>query len=341
MLVRSARPLAEVHDLVMLDLDGVVYVGSRAVPGAAEAVARLGEAGTAVAYVTNNASRTPASVAAHLQEVGVAATPDEVVTAAQAAAAVLAQRHGPGARVFLAGGEGLELALAEAGLVAVADPTEPVDAVVTGFGPELPWLRVVHAAVLIGKGVPWVAANGDLSFPMEIGVGPGHGALVRLLADFTGATPTVAGKPERPLLQQTIDRVGAASPLMVGDRLDTDIAGARALGIPSLLVLTGVTGLAELAAAPPELRPTHLGRDLGALFAGSTAGGPDGRGSDTDVWKAEVRDGRVAVTGSGSTEGWWHAVVEAAWEHLDRTGRVADTAALEPPAWPGRDSVEP
>ncbi len=332
------RTLAEVHDLVMLDLDGVVYIGDRAGPGAAEAVRRLGAVSTPVAYVTNNAARTPSMVAAHLVRLGLPAEEDDVVTAAQAAAGLLVEAHGVGAPIFLAGGHGLAEALSEEGLRFVTDPDESVAAVVTGFGPDLPWSRVVQAAVLISNGTPWVAANADLTFPTALGIGPGHGALVKLLADFSGMTPVVAGKPQTPLLERTIARSSSRHPLMVGDRLDTDIAGAQAVGIPSLLVLTGVTGLADLVEAPPELRPTYLGQDLEALFRPHPL---PMIGAAHDGWTVTLVDDRLLVTGDGSTDAWWRAVVQAAWGHLDATGRVADTSGLRLPAATARGSVTP
>ncbi len=336
MLFSSARPLVDAHDLVMLDLDGVVYVGGQAVPGAADAVRRLEHGGGRAAYVTNNASRTPETVAAHLRALGLPATADGVVTAAQAAAAVLLDRHGTGGAVFLAGGEGLEQALVAVGLLPVTDPDRPVDAVVTGFGPDLPWLRVVQAGVLIARGVPWVAANADLTFPTERGIAPGHGALVRLLEEFSGIAPTVAGKPQPPLLEQTVQRSGSTRPLMVGDRLDTDILGAHAVGVPSLLVLTGVTGLPELVAAPPEQRPSYVGADLHALFRPHPA---PAAGQPHEGWTATVMDRRLEMLGAGPVDAWWRIAAQTAWAHLDRTGQVVDTDGLQPPAPAGRDSV--
>ena len=177
---------------------------------------------------------------------------------------MLSERLGAGARVVVLGGRGLADAVAEAGLVQVGVEDE-AEAVVTGYGPDVLWGQIMRAAVRIQDGLWWVASNTDLTFPTTFGVAPGHGVLVETLRRFTGVEPVVAGKPARPLLDETVRRCGGERPLMVGDRLDTDIEGAHAAGVDSLLVMTGVTGLAELVAAGPGLRPTYISADLGGL----------------------------------------------------------------------------
>ena len=271
MLTRTDRPLVETHDVLVLDLDGVVYRGPRAVPGAAAALEAARSAQVAIAFVTNNAARTPAAVAEHLVALGVHAEPGDVVTSAQAAVRLLAQRVPPGSAVFVIGGEGLVVALAERGLRAVTDvsgvPGEGPAAVVQGYGPDVPWRRVVEGAILVRDGgLPWVASNTDLTIPTDRGIGPGNGTLVRLISEYAGRRPDVAGKPEPALFEETLDRIGGSRPLVVGDRLDTDVLGARRAGTDSLLVLTGVTRLPELLAAPPELRPTYVSADLRGLL---------------------------------------------------------------------------
>ena len=229
---------------------------------------RLAEAraaGQRLAYVTNNASRPPEDVAAHLRELGVDADPSDVVTSAQAAARLLRERFGAGAAVALLGGRGLESALRAEGLVPVAVQDDAV-ALVSGYGPEVLWREVMRAAVLVRDGLPWVASNTDLTIPTAYGTAPGHGVLVGVLRDFSGVRPEVAGKPERPLLDETVRRVGGRRPLMVGDRLDTDIDGALDAGCDSLLVMTGVTDLEQLVGVPAGHRPTYVAPDLGGLL---------------------------------------------------------------------------
>jgi HAD superfamily hydrolase (TIGR01450 family) len=331
MLGSSDVPLIERYDLAMLDLDGVVYVGGDAVPGAPDHLRHARESGMRLAFITNNAARPPERVAEHLRELGVQATADDVVTSAQAAARVLADRHGSGARVVLLGSEGLRKALLEQDLVPVGVEDEAV-AVVTGYGPEVLWRDIMRVGVRIRDGLPWVASNRDYTIPTAYGVAPGHGVLVETLERFSGVTPTTAGKPERPLLDETVRRVGGERPLMVGDRLDTDIEGARNAGIDSLLVLTGVTGLAELVAARPGERPTYLAPDLGGLLVPCDAPESDGEGARLGGWSAGVDGGRLTVSGSGSAADWCRAVAAAGWAHLDESGEPADTSGLAPPA---------
>ncbi len=330
MLKSSECPLVEAYDLVMFDLDGVVYLGDDAVPGAPEHLARVRRSGAHVAYVTNNASRPPAAVAEKLSGLGVDADPADVVTSAQAAAHLLLDRHGKGTAVAVLGADGLREALREVGLRPVAVDAE-AEAVVTGYGPDVVWHEVMHVASRIRGGLQWVASNTDLTLPTPEGTAPGHGALVRLLADFSGVTPEVAGKPAPPLLAETIRRVGGSHPLMVGDRLDTDIEGGRRAEVDTLLVLTGVTGLGDLVAADPPQRPTYLSTDLGGLLESHVAPSRDGAAWTAGGWTARVVDGRVALDGDGAAAAWWRAVAAAAWEHLDDTGTPVDTGDLVPP----------
>ena len=342
-LVTSSAPLTRAYDLAMLDLDGVVYVGPQAVPGAAEEIAAAREAGMRVAFITNNAARSPEVVAEHLTELGVQAATGDVVTSAQAAARLLRERWGAGARVVSLGSEGLDAALREADLVPVGVGDDAV-AVVSGYAPELVWRDLMRAAVRIRDGLPWVASNTDYTIPTTYGVAPGHGVLVDTVSRFTGVTPDVAGKPARPLLDETVRRVGGERPLMVGDRLDTDIEGARNAGIDSLLVLTGVTGLDELVAAREELRPTYLAPDLAGLRAAHAAPerehGDDGGAWVLGGWSATTDDGRLVLTradgeAAASVGDWWRVAATAAWAHLDATGSVVDVTGVEIPSGTG------
>jgi HAD superfamily hydrolase (TIGR01450 family) len=323
--------LATSYDLVMFDLDGVVYVDGHAVDHAAESIAAARRGGAHVAFITNNASRTPQQVAGHLEELGVGAEPTDVVTSSQAAARLLTEAHGSGARVAVLGADGLVEALREAGLEPVEVGDESAVAIVSGYAPEVRWRVIMRAATLIRNGLPWIATNTDLTLPTDDGLAPGHGLLVRLISEFAEVTPQVAGKPQRPLLDETRRRVEGERPLMVGDRLDTDISGAQNAEVDSLLVMTGVTSLADLAAAPPQERPTWIGPDLRTLTRpGVRAREEDGRWH-ADQWSAGVAGDRLEVDGSGSADAWWTAVAAAAWAYLDRTGSAADTSDLTPP----------
>jgi HAD superfamily hydrolase (TIGR01450 family) len=283
-----------------------------------------------IAFITNNASRPPEAVAEHLRQLGVDAGPDDVVTSAQAAARVLRDRLGAGARVVVLGGRGLVDAVTEAGLVQV-DVEDDAEAVVTGYGPDVLWGQIMRAAVRVKDGLWWVASNTDLTFPTTFGVAPGHGVLVETLRRFTAVEPVVAGKPARPLLDETVRRCGGERPLMVGDRLDTDIEGARAAGVDALLVMTGVTGLAELVSAGPELRPTYIAADLAGLDTVHPV--PDVSADRVSLggWTAHVVDGALTVDGAGGDDDWWRVVAVAAWQHLDAQGTPVRTDGVTPP----------
>ncbi len=331
MLQASGGPLVTHHELLMFDLDGVVYIGGVGIEGVPESISRARRAGCHVAFVTNNASLPPEDVAAKLRKVGVEAESRDVVTSAQAAARLLVEAHGVGAEVVLLGGTGLEQALRAEGL-RPRSPAEGGVAVVSGYGLDVSWRDIMRAAVLIRDGLPYVASNTDGSVPTEFGLAPGHGALVRLISEFAGVEPVVAGKPSRPLLDETIRRVGGERPLMVGDRLDTDIEGANRIGVDSFLVLTGVTGLEELAAASRGLRPTYISVTTAGLFdvhnVPEQLPGKVGLGG----WQGGVDEsGSLWIRGSGSADDWWRVGVTACWRYLDETGRPADVAAVRPP----------
>ncbi|MDP9822907.1 HAD superfamily hydrolase (TIGR01450 family) [Nocardioides massiliensis] len=331
--LRASAAPATAYDLVMLDLDGVVYIGPDPVPGAAEHLAAARAQGAHLAFVTNNAARPPAVVAEHLVALGVETGAGEVVTSAQAAARLAADQAPTGAPVFLLGGDGLEVALWAEGLEPVEDPGADPVLVVSGFAPEIRWRTIMRGAMLVRDGVPWIAANTDSSVPTPDGIGPGHGVLVDMIARFSGVTPVVAGKPARPLLDETVRRVGGVRPLMVGDRLDTDMAGARAAQVAGMLVLTGVMDLPTLVAAVPAERPDHLALDLRGLLEDQPAVAPDADGAVRhEGWTVCVVDGSVRVDGRGDVQDWWRAVAVAAWAHLDAHGAVAGVAGLTPPS---------
>jgi len=255
---------------VVCDLDGVVYRGPTAVPHAVEV---LGGLDVPVLYATNNASRSPADVATHLRALGLACTADAVATSSQAGAWLLADRLAAGSPVLAVGGAGVSAALAEAGLrpVLPADARHtPVEAVLQGYGPAVTATDLAEAAYAVEGGATWVATNTDGTLPTDRGVAPGNGSLVAAVERAVGHPPhLVAGKPAPPLyqlcagrLELPVDRV-----LAVGDRLDTDIEGAVAAGMDSLLVLTGVDDLRACLEAPPQRRPTWVAPDLRALVA--------------------------------------------------------------------------
>ena len=261
------QPLSEHYDAALLDLDGVVYLGGRPIAGAADALTEAAKRGMKLAYVTNNASRSPHAIAAQLAGMGVRATATDIVTSAQAAAHVLADRLPAGAPVLVVGGMGLRLALRERGLRPVSTAADRPLAVVQGYSPDISYGLLAEATLALNAGAFYVASNADPTLPTARGLQPGNGSLVEVLVHATGREPVVAGKPEPPLHAESVQRVGAQRPLVVGDRLDTDIEGAVRGGADSLLVLTGVTGPADLLLAGPQHRPSYVAADLAGLNA--------------------------------------------------------------------------
>ena len=257
--------LAAQHDVLLLDLDGTVYLSGQIIDHVAESLLAARGLGARSMFVTNNASRSPRTVAAALTEMGVAAAPEDVLTSPEAAAGLLADRHPAGSKVLVVGAPFLAETMTAAGLVPVRTIAEDPVAVVQGHSPDTCWQNLAEACLALRAGADWVACNTDTTLPTDRGLLPGNGAMVQALVAATGLRPRVAGKPNSPLLEQAVDRAGGRRPLVVGDRLDTDIEAAVTAGMPSLLVLTGVSGAADLVAAPVERRPTHLAFDLRGL----------------------------------------------------------------------------
>ncbi|OZM75551.1 HAD-IIA family hydrolase [Pseudonocardia sp. MH-G8] len=284
------------HDVLLADLDGTLYRGPAVVPGAVEAVRGAVQRGVRTVYVTNNASRRPAAVAEHLEELGFPAGPEDVVASSQAAAALLAEQLPAGARVLVVGTEALVAEVTAQGLQVTAR-AEDADAVVQGHNPDTGWRQLAEATVAVRGGALWVACNVDPTLPTERGPMPGNGAMVGVVRLATGREPQVAGKPGPALLREAARRTGAQRPLMVGDRLDTDIEGGRAAGMPTLLVLTGVSDAAELLAAPPALRPDYVGADLESLTAPADGLAPGPRPG----WDVRAEgSGVLVLSGDGS-----------------------------------------
>ncbi|WP_399938574.1 HAD hydrolase-like protein [Streptomyces sp. BBFR25] len=311
----SGRGLNEAYDTALLDLDGVVYAGGNAIAHAVDSLATAHAGGMRLAYVTNNALRTPDAVAAHLTELGIPTGAEDVITSAQAVARLIAEQVPSGARVLVIGGEGLRVALRERGLEPVESAEDDPAAVVQGFGgPELPWGRFAEACYAIARGVPWYASNTDLTIPGARGIAPGNGAAVEVVRIATGAEPQVAGKPLPPMHRETILRTGAQRPLVVGDRLDTDIEGAFNGEVDSLLVLTGVTDGAQLLAAPPQHRPTYVDADLRGLLTGQPEITGDAEGGfRCGGWTARAGGERLELDGEGAALDGLRALCAAAW----------------------------
>ncbi len=314
--VETAGVLVDGFDALLLDLDGVVYVGPGAVAHAVESIAAAVARGVVAAYVTNNAARPPSVVADHLRELGLHVEDADVVTSAQAAAREVAARVPASSRVLAVGGPGVAEALRACGLEPVTLASEGPAAVLMGYGPDVSWRELAQASYAVGAGALFVATNTDLTIPTAEGIAPGNGTLVAAVSAATGRQPIVAGKPFAPLMRESVERVRARAPLVVGDRLDTDVEAGHASGIPSLLVLTGVTDVGALLAAERHRRPTYLAADLRGLLAAP------------DVLALEQIDGDVADDGLADLRDG----CRRAWSAQDE-GRVDPTTPDDVRRW--------
>lgn len=322
--------LARQHDCLLLDLDGTVFRGHEPTAGAIESLAGLD---ARLLYVTNNASRAPEQVAGHLRELGFVAAADDVVTSAQSAAHLLAGRLATGSAVLVVGTDALAGEVSNVGLKPVRMFDEAPAAVVQGHSPSTAWPDLAEAALAIRAGALWVAANVDLTLPSERGLLPGNGSMVAALRAATGQEPLVAGKPQPTLMNDALSRGTFTAPLVVGDRLDTDIAGAVAAGLPSLMVLTGVSTASEAVHAVPAERPGYLAPDLRGLHAApeSLRIGPH------PAWRIDVDTNTVMVHATGQdpadelsvVRATAHAIWTAEANHLPFTVEAGDDTARQ------------
>lgn len=260
----SPTPLTG-HDALLLDLDGVVYQGANAIPHAIESITRA-SAVMQVGYITNNASRTDESVAVHLRELGLDVAAADIVTSPQAAVRVLATLVEPGSRILVVGGDGLVTEVENAGFIVTRSAEDDPAAVIQGFSPDVGWVHLAEASFALHTGIPWVATNTDWTIPVARGIAPGNGTLVSAVHLAVGRLPVFAGKPETAIFDVARERFGANRPLVVGDRLDTDILGGVRAGMDTALVLTGIDRAKQVIAAPPTMQPTYILGDLRELF---------------------------------------------------------------------------
>lgn len=310
----------DAYDAALFDLDGVLYLGPDPVPGAVDAVASLRARGVRTLFVTNNAARSEEVVARHLSDLGYAATLEDLVTSAQATEGLLRHTLPAGSRVLVCGTANLVAHVEAAGMTVVGSADDAPDAVVMGYSPTLGWPELDEASFAVQRGATWIATNPDLTRPTHRGLVPGLGAMLNAVSAATGRTPdVVVGKPHHPLMAEALRRSGARRPVFVGDRIDTDIAGAHAVGIDSFLVLTGSHTAADLVAAPPEARPTAVGWDVAALLEPRRT---------ASVTADAATCGAITVTVAGA-----EAVVEGPL--ADRSAQVDAAWALAQLVWQG------
>jgi HAD superfamily hydrolase (TIGR01450 family) len=315
----SSTPLDGV-EILLADLDGVIYRGPGEIAYAVESINAV-QASTRVAYITNNASRTDATVAAHLSELGLSVAPEDIVTSPQAAVTLLKAIVPAGSTILVVGGDGLVDEVTKGGFSVTRSALDAPAAVIQGFSPEVGWVHLAEAAfALNGDGatgdLPWVATNTDWTIPQARGTAPGNGTLVSAVHTAIGRLPIVAGKPEAAIFTEALTRFSATTALMVGDRLDTDILGGNRAGIRTALVLTGIDGAKQVLAAVPAERPTYILDDLRDLLAPypETVVNESAGVTRTTVGTATVRrEGTVLTVEAGSGVDLLRAGAAAIW----------------------------
>ena len=328
-MTEPQRPrLIDGYDAALFDLDGVIYLGPLAVPGAAATMAELTAAGKAVMYVTNNAARAAETVVRQLQNLGFAAGIGNVLTSAQVAASGLAEVLPAGAKVLVAGSASLAGLISEAGLTPVAGADDEPVAVLQGYDPVLGWPMLDEVCLAIAHGAVWYATNDDASRPTERGIVPGAGAPIAAGATAMGGSPTTFGKPHRPMMAEAVRRTGAQRPVFVGDRIDTDIVGANNAGMDSLMVFSGAHGKRELIAAARGERPTHIGADVGALLRPPRSAVVSGETAECAGQRVAQDDSRIVLatrprSGDEQFDALW-AIAALAWAapYLDAAGAL-------------------
>jgi glycerol-1-phosphatase len=330
--LRDVESLASQHDCLLCDLDGTLFRGAQPTAGAIETLAAVN---TRILFITNNASRGASEVAAHLRELGFRAKAEDVVTSAQTAARLLAEDLASDSAVLVVGTDALAGEVATVGLRPVRQWADDPVAVVQGHSEHTCWSNLAEAALAIQGGALWVAANVDVTLPSERGLLPGNGAMVAALRAATDAEPRVAGKPQPALFRDALSRGDFEAPLVIGDRMDTDIAGANAAELPSILVLTGVSTATDAIFAPVQQRATYLANDVRALLDSSDLL----RVAAQPGWHVAVGSAEIIVTASHNDNApadglpVIRAVADAVWKETDNPHRrpliAGDAAARQ------------
>jgi glycerol 3-phosphatase-2 len=284
------------YDVLLADLDGVVYEGAAAIEGAPETILALQNMGLAIGYVTNNSSRRPETIADQLAGFGVHCEPSAIIGSGKTGVDILKTMIPVGAKVLVVGGEGLRARVLEGGFELVTDSNDAPDAVIQGFSPDVSWRDLAEAAFSIQKGAKWVATNQDWTLPQEKGLAPGNGTLVSAVHTAVGQLPVVAGKPEPAIFHTAVEHFGAKNALFIGDRIDTDITGANRAGIDSVLVLTGVSTRKEVIGIKPDGRPTYIIGSMTELLKPYIAPKRTKRGYACDGAEVELLGSKVLVT---------------------------------------------
>jgi HAD superfamily hydrolase (TIGR01450 family) len=283
-------------DVLLADLDGVVYEGTRAISGAPEAISELSKAGVSIGYVTNNSSRRPEAIAEQLAGFGVIVSPEDIIGSGKTGVELLATLIPAGSKVLVVGGEGLRARVLEGGFEIAASSEDKPAGVIQGFAPDVSWKDLAEAAYSIQNGAKWVATNQDWTLPQEKGMAPGNGTLVSAVHTAVGELPLVAGKPEAAIFNSAVKHFQAKSPLFIGDRIDTDITGANRAGIASVLVMTGVSTRKEVLGIKAEGRPNFIIGSMAELLKPYDEPKKTKRGFSCKGVEVELLGNRVMVS---------------------------------------------
>lgn len=261
--------LIDMYSAFLLDMDGVLYLLNDPIPGSPETVRRLGDAGKKIVYITNNSSATTAQYVEKLDRFDIAAEPRQFVTSADVAGRYLERNcQVDGKTAFMIGEAGLRAVIEATGLKMLdGDEARGADFVLVGWDRHFDFERLKTAVIAIRHGATYIAMNTDATYPTPEGLWPGAGSIVAAVTTGSGCEPVVMGKPNPRMIELALERAGVAAEdtLLVGDRLDTDIKAGIAAGIDTLLVLTGISTLAE--AESTGIWPRHVREDLAGLLA--------------------------------------------------------------------------
>lgn len=241
---------------LIIDMDGVIWKSDAPIGNLEATFNRIRERGLKFVFATNNSTNSSEQFAARLKEFGVLVEPWQVVTSSQAAAHAMAQKFPPGTNVFMIGEDGLRTALREKGFEILSVEDAPrAKAVVMGIDRAVTFEKLCEATLLVRRGVPFYATNPDKTFPTPRGEIPGAGAWYSIVVTATDVQPTVAGKPFPFLIELSLEKLGTRKEetLVVGDRLETDIAAGQAVGCPTALVLSGVSTMEQADLWRPKI----------------------------------------------------------------------------------------
>jgi HAD superfamily hydrolase (TIGR01450 family) len=259
-------PLADRYDGLLVDLDGVVWIGRDPVAGSPEALRALLDSGKRIVFVTNNPGKPPAVYAKRLLELGVQVDAGQIVTAGMVVTRLAAEAAGDGGSAFVIGAPALKEMTAAAGVRLLGrEEAREADAVIVSGHREFDYRELLAAKQALDRGAALFATSRDPTMPFPGGEVPGTGAVLAAVETASGRRAEIAGKPEHHLFEMAIEAVGGGRLAMVGDRVSSDIVGGRAAGLETILVLSGTTSGEEAAVAEPA--PDHVLEDLGGLLA--------------------------------------------------------------------------